>query len=93
MPVGKAVRYEPEVGSVAVRLMTTAETPVAGTPPRPVACTSIVECGPTDECVVRVSRIRDGSRGEYRVPTRFPMTPFEYQPTTSTMTCVNPARL
>ena len=38
-PVGKAVRKPARVGETAVRFTTTADTPVAGTPPTPVACT------------------------------------------------------
>src|SRR5260370_28981532 len=38
VPAGKTVRYPAGVGEVTVTLRTTAEAPVAGTPPRPVTC-------------------------------------------------------
>src|SRR5688500_13345950 len=42
LPVGQAVTYEGAVAFVAVTLTTTAPTPAAGTPPRPVTTTSMV---------------------------------------------------
>src|SRR2546429_537015 len=89
-PVGYAVRYEPAVGSVAVRFTTTAETPVLGTPPWPVACTSMLELEPTGLCVPRVSRIRAGVSALYLAPAALPS---EYQPTTSAMKWVYPCAL
>src|SRR5437588_12102405 len=43
---------------------TTADTPVVGTPPAPVACTSIDALGPMGLWLVRVSRMRAGVRGK-----------------------------
>ncbi len=40
-PAGHTVRYPPAMGSVTVTLRTTADTPVAGTPPRPVTWRSM----------------------------------------------------
>src|SRR3982750_4662271 len=90
-PAGKAVRYDPAVASVAVRLTMTAETPRGGTPPRPVAWTSMVVFGPTGLWVVRGSGIRAGGNSAYREPA--PPVPSEYQPTTSAITCVKPTAL
>ena len=42
VPVGQTVRNEAVVGLVAVTLMATESTPVAGTPPRPVTTISHV---------------------------------------------------
>src|SRR5437763_258038 len=60
--VGKTVRYDPAVGSVAVMLTTTADTPVLGTPPWPAAWTSHVAFGPRG-LIVRVSMMRVGGSG------------------------------
>src|SRR5436305_693988 len=46
-PVGKTVRKPAAVGPVAVALRTTAATPLAGTPPRPVTGNVWVPPGPT----------------------------------------------
>src|SRR5438270_4798433 len=62
VPVGKTVRYDPAVGSVAVMLTTTADTPVLGTPPWPAAWTSQVAPGPSG-LIVRVSMMRAGGSG------------------------------
>src|SRR5438067_10471478 len=68
VPVVKPVRYDPAVGSVAVMLTTTADTPVLGTPPWPAAWTSQVASGPSG-LIVRVSMIRAGGNG-MNVPCR-----------------------
>jgi hypothetical protein len=81
---------------VTVAFRTTARTPVAGTPPRPVTCTLIVPSagtGPlTPPVLSRVSRMRDGVTG-----TSAPSVPVVEasvnQPLTSTMTSVEPRPL
>src|SRR5215468_6139587 len=64
VPVGNAVRKLFAVGAVTVRFNTTDETPVAGTPPRPVTCSRRTRPAPRAALgaplPVRVSRIRVG---------------------------------
>src|SRR5450631_2392412 len=64
-PVGYSVTYPALVGPTRVVLITTAETPVAGTPPRPVTCRSAMPPGPSEPAPERLrkSRIRAGSTG------------------------------
>src|SRR5258706_15350300 len=79
-PAGNTVRNVLAVWSTAVTFRTTASTPVAGTPPRPVTLTFTVCPGPTWPPAVarpsmvaepgRVSRSRAGTRAVYPVPPR-----------------------
>src|SRR5450631_4316471 len=64
-PVGYSVTNPDEVGAVIVVLTTTAETPVAGTPPSPVTCKPLTSPGPRapGPGVLPESRIRAGGRG------------------------------
>ncbi len=56
-PLGKALNQPAAASLVAVRFITTAETPVAGTPPWPATC-RLSDCpGPSAPIPVRVSRI------------------------------------
>src|SRR5215472_6161058 len=65
-PAGHTVRKLSAVVSVAVTFRTTAETPEAGTPPRPVTCRVSVCAGPTAAMgaplPMRVSSRREGER-------------------------------
>src|SRR5438270_137381 len=63
-PVGHAVTKLDAVGSVAVRLRTTAETPVDGTEERRVGETSICDRWWKGDPDWRVSRMRAGVRPE-----------------------------
>ena len=47
VPSACTVRCPPRVGAVTVTLSTTADTPEAGTPPRPATGRWTVPCGPT----------------------------------------------
>src|SRR6202521_799759 len=64
---GKTVTKLDAVASAAVTLSTTAETPVSGTPPRPLTCSVIAWPAPTGAVYpplpFRVSRIRAGTSG------------------------------
>src|SRR5665647_1342218 len=60
VPVGDTVRKPVLVVSVTVTFRTTAETPVAGTPPTPVTFNDLDWVDPMGEPVVRVSSRRDG---------------------------------
>ncbi len=81
VPDGKAVRYPPVLGWVTVTLTTTADTPVAGTPPMPVTPAAMVAPGPTGDTnppvPLRVSRIRAGVRLWYLPPPAVGVTLFE----------------
>src|SRR5450755_2756000 len=62
-PEGHTVMYPAEVGLTAVTFTTTADTPVAGTPPCPVTCNETdpnAGTGPDAPCLIRVSMIRAG---------------------------------
>src|SRR5947209_17964657 len=66
-PVGNTVRNPGALGWVTVTVKATAETPVAGTPPRPVTCRFRVAPGPIAAAGApvpsRVSRMRAGVTG------------------------------
>ncbi len=66
-PVGKTVRKPGALGFVTVTFMTTAETPVEGTPMRPVTWRFRVFAGPSlaagDPLPLLVSRMRAGVSG------------------------------
>src|SRR2546430_4170426 len=69
-PVGYTVRKLPRDGAVAVTLRTTADTPLSGTPPRPVTCRWITPPEPSGVVVgtpipARVSSSRSGWSGTY----------------------------
>ena len=67
VPDGETVTNVDAVGCTPVTLRTTAETPEAGTPPRPSTATSIAWPGPTGADVTpvpsRVSSTRAGGSG------------------------------
>src|SRR5580765_288997 len=63
VPAGHAVTYPAVLGSVTVRLSTTAPTPLAGTPPRPVTVRSSSVPARTAVPEVRVSSRREGCSG------------------------------
>src|SRR5450755_1684810 len=63
VPDGHTGMYPGEVGAATVAFTTTADTPVAGTPPCPVTCNETdpnAGTGPDAPCLVRVSMIRAG---------------------------------
>src|SRR2546425_845426 len=80
-PVGHTVRKDPAVVSVTVTLSTTADTPLAGTPPTPVTVKSSEPPGPSGwlnpPVPLRVSRIRAGARLVNPLPVE---ESSEYQP-------------
>lgn len=67
VPAGQAVSQLSALGSVTVTLSTTADTPTAGTPPRPVTWSRRLEAGPSLAAGAptpnRVSSNRDGASG------------------------------
>src|SRR5260370_551731 len=89
-PSGHTVAKPAAVGWVTVTLMATAPTPLAGTPPLPVTCTLMVPLagtGPVAPVPLRVSRMRDGVRGD-RPPAAG--VPDANQPKTSPTYCAVP---
>src|SRR6202045_91158 len=92
-PVGKALSQPADAVLVAVRFTTTAETPVAGTPPCPATCRRSDCPGPSVLKLPRVSRIRvDGvGRKIPAVPVVVPSA--ATHPDTSRMTSAAPAAL
>src|SRR4051794_33628096 len=92
-PAGHAVSQPPAFGATAVMFTTTPETPVVGTPTAPPIATSSVLPGPIDALPLgpdRVSTTRAGVMGWNRLCAS-PAAP--YQPTTSTISCVEPELL
>src|SRR5436309_3548884 len=68
-PFGHTVRKLRAVGSVTVTFRTTDDTPVAGTPPRPVTWRSMLVAALSGAAPVRVSRSRAGVSGWNPAPT------------------------
>src|SRR4051794_37452764 len=92
-PAGHAVSHPPALGATAVMFTTTPLTPDVGTPPAPPMVTSSALPGPSGALPLgpeRVSSTRDGVMGWKRL-CGSPTAP--YQPTTSTITCVEPELL
>ena len=105
LPVGHAVRKPDADVLVPVRFITTAATPVGGTPPWPVTCRSMLVSGASGAWVApipeRVSRMRAGTSGT-NWPPSFAVADRVVaeadvlagnQPTTSNSTCVSPSKL
>src|SRR5689334_1759121 len=92
-PLGKALSHPAETGLVAVRFTTTADTPVAGTPPWPATWTVSDFPEPSAPMPVRVSRSLEEAVGR-KVPAVPVVVPSAAtQPATSRMTSVEPAAL
>src|SRR5712691_4284672 len=93
VPVGKALSQPADASLVAVRFMTTADTPVAETPPWPPTW-KLSDCpGPSAPMPLRVSRILADAAGR-KIPTVPVVVPVAAtQPATSRMTSVEPAAL
>src|SRR6202022_2768173 len=94
VPSGQAVTYVGRVTLVAVRLRTTAPTPLVGTPPRPVTC-RLIELPPATAAFgapvpSRVSRRRAGTRALKRPAAPGVAVGAETQPIRSATTSACP---